>query len=120
MSGKYTVPFSAWSPIVSADDFIDRNPGERRAIFQAVRSTSGDEAVSFWQGLLTDWSWTNRKRREDLAVLAAETLGKLGSPAAIAALELGQKKGGSTVRQACMTALSQAEKQRTAKSAAGY
>ena len=71
--------------------------------------------MSFWQGLLTDWSWTNRKRREDLAVLAAETLGKLGSPAAIAALELGQKKGGSTVRQACVTALAQADKQRTVK-----
>lgn len=115
MSGKYTAPFSAWFPIVSAEDFIDRNPSERRAIFQAVRSTSGDEAVPFWQGLLTDWSWTNRKRREDLALLAAETLGKLATPAAIAALEVGQKKAGSSVRQACVTALAQADKQRTVK-----
>jgi flagellar biosynthesis chaperone FliJ len=115
MSGKYTVPFAAWSPIVSAEDFVDRNPSERRAIFQAVRSTSGDEAVPFWQSLLTDWSWTNRKRREDLALLAAETLGKLATPAAIAALEVGQKKAGSTVRQACVTALAQADKQRTVK-----
>ncbi len=117
MSGKYTAPFSAWSPIVSAEDFIDRNPSERRAIFQAVRSTSGDEAVPFWQSLLTDWSWTNRKKREDLGLLAAETLGKLATPAAIAALEVGQKKAGSTVRQACVTALAQADKQRTAKPA---
>jgi HEAT repeat protein len=118
MSGKYAVPFTAWSPIVSSEDFLDRNPSERRAVFQAVRLTSGDEAVPFWQGLVTDWSWTNRKKREDLALLAAEALGKLATPAAIAALELGQKKAGSTVRQACITALAQADKQRTAKSTA--
>jgi hypothetical protein len=118
MSGKYTASFNAWSSIVSADDFIDRNPSERKAVFQAIRSTSGDEAVPFWQNLLTDWSWTNRKRREDLALLAAESLGKLATPSAIAALELGQKKAGSSVRQACVTALAQAEKLRTAKPAA--
>lgn len=118
MSGKYTAPFSAWTPIVSAEEFCDRNPSERRAVFQAVRSTSGDEAVPFWQNLLTDWSWTNRKKKEDLAVLAAESLGKLATPAAIAALELGQKKAGSAVRQACVAALAQAEKQRSIKQAA--
>src|SRR5262249_17837585 len=116
MSGKYTAPFSAWAPIVSAEDFIDRNPSERRAVFQAVRATSGDDAVPFWQNLLTDWSWTNRRRREDLALLAAETLGKLATASAIAALELGQKKAGSAVRQACATALAQADKQRTGRS----
>ena len=115
ISGKYTAPFTAWASIVSGDEFCDRNPSERRAVFQAIRSTSGDEAVPFWQNLLTDWSWTNRKKREDLAILAAESLGKLATPSAIAALELGQKKAGSAVRQACAVALAQAEKQRTAK-----
>lgn len=118
MSGKYTAPFSAWTPIVSAEEFGDRNPSERRAVFQAVRATSGDEAVPFWQNLLTDWSWTSRKKKEDLALLAAETLGKLATPSAIAALELGQKKAGSAVRQACAAALAQAEKQRNMKQAA--
>jgi len=117
ISGKYTAPFTAWTPIVSGDEFCDRNPSERRAVFQAIRSTSGDEAVPFWQNLLTDWSWTNRKKKEDLAILAAESLGKLATPAAIAALELGQKKAGSAVRQACTAALAQAEKQRTGKPA---
>ena len=117
ISGKYTASFTAWTSIVSGDEFCDRNPSERRAVFQAVRSTSGDEAVPFWQNLLTDWSWTNRKKREDLAILAAESLGKLATPSAIAALELGQKKAGSAVRQACAAALAQAEKQRTAKPA---
>lgn len=117
MSGKYTAPFTAWASIVSSEEFCDRNPSERRAVFQAIRSTSGDEAVPFWQGLLTDWSWTNRKKKEDLAILAAESLGKLATPSAIAALELGQKKAGSAVRQACAAALAQAEKHRNAKPA---
>jgi hypothetical protein len=118
MSGKYTAPFTAWTSIVSAEEFGDRNPSERRAVFQAIRSTSGDEAVPFWQNLLTDWSWTNRKKKEDLAILAAESLGKLATPSAIAALELGQKKAGSAVRQACVTALALAEKQRNVKQSA--
>jgi HEAT repeat protein len=118
MSGKYTASFTAWEPIVSSEAFSDRNPSERRAVFQAIRSTSGDEAVPFWQSLLTDWSWTGRKKKEDLAILAAESLGKLATSSAIAALELGQKKAGSAVRQACMAALAQAEKQRHVKQAA--
>jgi hypothetical protein len=117
MSGKFTAPFTAWTSIVSADEFCDRSSSERRAVFQAIRATSGDEAVPFWQNLLTDWSWTNRKKKEDLAILAAESLGKLATPSAIAALELGQKKAGSVVRQACAAALAQAEKQRNAKPA---
>jgi hypothetical protein len=118
ISGKYTAPFTAWAPMVSSEEFSDRNPSERRAVFQAIRSTSGDEAIPFWQSLLTDWSWTGRKKKEDLAILAAESLGKLATPSAIAALELGQKKAGSAVRQACTAALAQAEKQRNVKQGA--
>lgn len=115
--GHYTVPFSAWAPLLSAEPFADRSPAEKRAVFQAVRQTSGDEAVPYWQGLLTDWSWTNRKKKEDLALLAAEALGKLATPAALQALELGQAKGGGSVRQACSNALILAAKQQKAKSA---
>ena len=78
---------------------------------QAVRATCGDEAVPYWQGLFTEWAWTNRKKKEECAVLAAEALGKLATPAAVATLELGQKKGGASVRQACTMALSQLNKQ---------
>ncbi len=92
MSGQYTVPFSQWSPLLSEEGFMDRPISERRAIFQAVRATCGDEAVPYWQGLMTEWAWTNRKKKEELAVLGAETLGKLATPAAIAALSLGAKK----------------------------
>jgi HEAT repeat protein len=63
-------------------------------------------------------SWTNRKKKEELGALAAEVLGKLPSPAALATLEQGQKKGSGTVRQACTAALAQAQRQQHLKQAA--
>jgi len=110
MSGQYTVPFSQWSPLLSEEGFMERPISERRAVFQAVRATCGDEAVPYWQGLLTEWAWTNRKKKEELAILGAETLGKLATPAAVAALSLGAQKGSAAVRQACAAALSQAQR----------
>lgn len=107
MSGQYTAPFTQWAPVLSEDDFMDRPISERRGIFQAMRVSCGDEAVPYWQGLMTAWAWTNRRKKEELAILAAETLGKLATPAAIAALERGAKKGSSAVRQACSMALLQ-------------
>ena len=111
MRGQYTAPYSAWSPIVSADTFKDRPLSEKRAVFHAMRATSGEEIIPSFTRLLTEWSWTNRKKKEELASLAAEALGKLATPAAVAALELGQKKGGAAVRQACTAALTQAQRQ---------
>jgi len=110
MSGQYTVPFSLWSPLLSEEGFMDRPLSERRAVFQSIRATCGDEAVPYWQGLMTEWAWTNRRKKEELAVMGAETLGKLATPAAIAALSLGVQKGSAAVRQACTTALSQAQR----------
>ncbi|HJT20640.1 MAG TPA: HEAT repeat domain-containing protein [Nitrospira sp.] len=104
-SGQYTVSFSAWSPLVSSDEFMERALSEKRAVYQAVRATCGDEAIVHWEQLLTEWHWTNRKKKEELAVLAAETLGKLATPKAVVTLELGQKKGGTAVRHACAMAL---------------
>ena len=111
LRGHYTAPYSAWAPIVSADTFKDRPLSEKRAIFQAMRATSGEEIIPSFTRLLTEWSWINRKKKEELASLAAEALGKLGTPAAVAALELGQKKGSAAVRQACTAALAQAQRQ---------
>ncbi|MEW6247176.1 MAG: hypothetical protein AB1555_10755 [Nitrospirota bacterium] len=116
MNGQYTAPFTVWSTILSAEEFHDRPPAEKRAIYHAVRQTAGDEAVPYWQSLFTEWSWTNRKNKEESAVMAAEALGKLGTPAALAALQVGQKKGGSAVRQACATALTLAVKHQKARS----
>jgi len=118
MTGQYKAPYSTWSPLVSADTFMDRTLGEKRAVFQAMRATSGDEVIPFFESLITERSWTNRKNKEELAALAAETLGKLPTPAALTVLELGQKKGGAAVRQACTAALAQAQRQQHLKQAA--
>jgi hypothetical protein len=118
MTGQYKVPYSTWSPLVSADILMDRTLGEKRALFQAMRATSSDEVIPFFESLITERSWTNRQKKEELAVLAAETLGKLPTPAALTVLELGQKKGGAAVRQACAAALAQAQRQQHHKQAA--
>jgi hypothetical protein len=118
MTGQYKTSYSAWSPLVSTDTFMDRTLSEKRAVFLAMRATSGDEVIPYFESLFTEWSWTNRKKKEELAALAAEALGKLASPAALIALELGQKKGGAPVRQACTSALAQAQRQQQLKQAA--
>ncbi|MCS6285189.1 MAG: HEAT repeat domain-containing protein [Nitrospira sp.] len=110
-TGQYSAPFSQWTAVLSDDTFLDRALSEKRGVYQAIRATCGDEAVPYWQGLFTEWAWTNRKKKEECAVLAAEALGKLATPAAVATLELGQKKGGASVRQACTMALTQLHKQ---------
>lgn len=119
MAGQYTAPFSSWSPIVSAEDFMDRPLSERRAVFHAIRATCGDEAIPYWESLMTEWAWTNRKKKEELATLAAEALGKLATPAAAATLELAAKKGSAAVRQACAMALSQIQKLQRGKPPGG-
>jgi HEAT repeat protein len=105
LTGNYSAPFSNWEPIVNADTFGDRPPAERRNIFHAMRATTGDEAVPYWTSLLTEWGWTNRKKRGDLALMAIDALGKLGTPAAQAALEAGTHKGTAAIKQACATTL---------------
>ena len=118
MTGQYKTPYAVWSPLVSAEPFMDRALSERRAVFQAMRITCHDEVIPFFESLITERSWTNRKKKEELAALAAEALGKLATPAALATLELGQKKGGAAVRQACTAALAQAQRQQHLKQAA--
>jgi HEAT repeat protein len=118
MTGQYTAPYSTWSPLVSADIFMDRALSEKRGVFQAMRATCSDEVIPFFESLITERSWTNRKKKEELAALAAEALGKLATPAALTVLELGQKKGGAPVRQACTAALAQAQRQQHLKQAA--
>ena len=105
LTGNYTAPFAIWEPIVNAETFSEREPAEKRNIFHAMRATAGDEAVPYWTTLLTEWGWTNRKKREDLALMAVDALGKLGTVPALAALDTGTKKGTATVKQACATAI---------------
>lgn len=115
LTGHYTATFALWEPIVNAETFNEREPAEKRNIFHAMRVTAGDDAVPYWTTLLTEWGWTNRKKREDLALLAVDALGKLGTAAALAALDTGTKKGTAAVKQACATAIAGASRhQRTA------
>ena len=118
MNGQYKTPYSAWSSLVLAEAFMDRSLSEKRAVFQAMRITSLDEVIPFFESLITERSWTNRKKKEELAALAAEALGKLATSAALATLDLGQKKGSAAVRQACTAALAQAQRQQHLKQAA--
>jgi HEAT repeat protein len=111
LTGSYTAPFALWEPIVNAETFSAREPAEKRNIFHAMRTTAGDEAVPYWTTLLTEWGWTNRKKREDLALMAVDALGRLGTAAALAALDNGSKKGTATVKQACAAAIANATKQ---------
>jgi hypothetical protein len=114
LTGQYSAPYVIWEPVVVAEDFGNRPPAERRNIFHAMRVTAGDEAVYYWKSLVMDRGWTNRKQREELALLAVDALAKLGTPASVAALQLGQDKGGgSAVKQACAAALSAAITPRT-------
>jgi hypothetical protein len=111
MTGRYRASLLDWSPILSGEAFASRPISERRAIFQAVGVTCGDEAIPYWDRLLTTWSWIGRKQKEEQALLAAEALGRLGTPPAMAALERGAKKGSAAVRQACAHSLSRAQQQ---------
>jgi len=110
-TGQYTAPFPQWAPILADNIFWERSLSEKRGLYQAIRATCGDDAIPYWQELFTKWAWTNRKKKEECAVLAAETLGKLATPAALATLEMGKKKGSAAVRQACAMALAQFHRQ---------
>ena len=117
-TGQYTAPYSIWAPLVTAEAFMERSLGEKRAVFQAMRATSSDETIPFFESLITEWSWINRKKKDEIAALAAEALGKLATPAALAVLAVGQKKGSAAVKQACTAALVQAQRQQHPKQAA--
>lgn len=110
LTGNYLAPFSIWEPIINAELFGDRPPAEKRNIFHAIRLTSRDEAVLYWRTLLTEWGWTNRKKREELALMAVDALGKLGTAAAHAALEFGANRGTAAVKHACVATLAAASK----------
>jgi hypothetical protein len=113
--GEYTVPFQAWVPILSGKAFRERSNSEQRTILRAVSRTAGAEAVPYWRQLLVQRLWTKRAHKLELASLAAEALGKIGTPNAISALEAGRKRRNRVIRNACSTALAALEKQSQGK-----
>jgi HEAT repeat protein len=104
-TGKYATPFSAWTPVVTHTDFLDRPLSELRATFEVMTRLVGAECVPYCHQLLTQRLWTNRKIKQYLGALAAEALGQIGTPEAISALEAGKKRFNRVIRNASATAL---------------
>ncbi len=102
--GTYQVPYRVWEPIVTNPEFLKRPFTEIQTIFQTMSQATGNHCIRFWEELITHRFWFNRKKQE-AGTLAAEALGRLGTPEAITALEAGKKRGGRAVRKACVAAL---------------
>lgn len=102
--GTYQVPYRVWEPMVQNPEFLNRPLSEMQTTFQAMSQATGNECVPFWEELITQRFWFNRKKQE-AGTLAAEMLGRVGTPEALAALEAGKKRGSRAVRKACAAAL---------------
>ena len=99
-TGKYTTPFSAWTPVVTHKEFLNRPLSELRTTFEVMTRLVGAECVPYCHHLLTQRLWTNRKTKQSLGALAAEALGQIGTPEAISALEAGKKRFNRVIRHA--------------------
>ncbi|HKN85455.1 MAG TPA: hypothetical protein VJV04_01210 [Nitrospiraceae bacterium] len=110
LTGTYTATFAAWAPIVDHKSFHDHPISKKKAVFQALRQTTGEESIPYWHRLVTRSSWMNRKKIQEGGILAAEALGALGTSAALLALKAGQRRFNRAIRKACTDALAAAMK----------
>ena len=110
LTGRYTASFATWAPIVDHKSFHDRPISKKKAVFQALRQTTGEESIPYWHRLVTTSSWINRKKIQEGGILAAEALGALGTSAALLALKAGQRRFNRAIRKACTDALTAAMK----------
>jgi HEAT repeat protein len=104
-TGKYSTPTDLWESALELQSLLPRPLSEVRTIFQVLGLTLGNEAVSYLRRFVTMPLWVNRKVKEELGVLAAEALGKLGTPAAVRALQDGQKRFNRAIRNASARSL---------------
>jgi hypothetical protein len=111
LTGAYTATFAAWAPIVDHKSFHDRPISKKKAVFRALRQTTGEESIPYWHRLVTQPSWINRKKIQEGAILAAEALGALGTSEALIVLQAGQRRFNRAIRKACTDALATAMKQ---------
>lgn len=116
LTGTYTATFAAWAPIVDHKSFHDRPISKKKAVFQALRQTTGEESIPYWHRLVTRSSWLNRKKIQEGGILAAEALGALGTSAALLVLKAGQRRFNRAIRKACTDALAAAMKRDTIES----
>ena len=102
--GTYQVPYRVWEPTVHNSEFLNRPLLEIQTIFQTMSQTTGNECIPYWEELISQRFWFNRKKQE-AGALAAEALGRVGTQEGLAALEVGKKRGSRAVRKACAAAL---------------
>ena len=110
--GQYRTRFSTWAPIVSHEQFLRRPSAELRACFEVMSQTASDEAVPYLQQLVMQRLWPHRKMKQEIGALAADALGRIGSPAALAVLATGQKRFNRVIREACASTLEALMKRR--------
>jgi len=78
---------------------------EKRAFFEAYGSLAGNEGVPFLDRILNGRSLLRRREPSDMRACAAIGLGKIGSPAARAALQRAGSDADPVVRSAVNRAL---------------
>jgi hypothetical protein len=110
LTGAYTATYVSWAPIVDHKSFHDRSVSKKKAVFRAMRQTTGEESIPYWHRLVTKPSWMNRKKIQEGGILAAEALGALGTSAALLVLKAGQRRFNRAIRKACTDALATAMK----------
>jgi len=88
---------------VEAPDFESRHEGNQRALLTALGEVADDRVVPHLETLLHRGGWLARHTFQRVAV--ARTLRRIGTPAALAALEAGVRSRSEPVRAACLEAL---------------
>jgi hypothetical protein len=101
--GQYEADWELWRPYLAEE--LELPAVDRRSLFHALRSTSGDAAAPYFRELLAQHSWKGRKQRDQSSLAAVDVLQMLGSAAAVEALEEGKRSGTTAVRKACAAAL---------------
>jgi len=90
--------------LIESPDFDSRDENNQRALFGALGDIADTPAVPALEALLHKGGWFARRTFQRLA--AARTLGRIGTPEAMAALEAGARARNEAVRTACLETLS--------------
>jgi HEAT repeat protein len=104
-SGNYQLSFEFWRPKLLADDINAVPISSRRALLTAVQATSGDSSIPFLASLLRERGWTQRKEREETALLAVQTLAAMNTPRAKAVMREAITETSGAVKKALIAAL---------------
>jgi HEAT repeat protein len=105
MLGRSKSPVVARAILRQIEDpsFARRSPDSQRSLFNALADCGDDEVVPSLETLLHKGGWFAQPTLERTA--AARTLARIGTEAALAALETGLRAHREAVRNACLEAL---------------